>query len=96
MIGKKAEFPFRDRFPNGYAVLAEFLKDILSRADAGSVPIEQWDEASYGALRDGARNYINEMRVNTNATRWRHMAEDEGLDADPTELRTRQSVFASI
>ena len=87
MIGKKAEFPFRDRFPNGYAVLAEFLKDILSRADAGSVPIEQWDEASYGALRDGARNYINEMRVNTNATRWRHMAEDEGLDADPTELK---------
>jgi hypothetical protein len=73
MSKRVANNPIRDRWPDGYAVLAEALRDILSRTDAGGFPLERWTSGFYDRMRQSIRNIIRALPA-----RLRQQVKNEG------------------
>jgi hypothetical protein len=86
MKKRATEHPARARFPDGFAVMAEQLKDILNRADAAAVPIERWKDEHFERIRARVRKFFVDTRNDTNAARWRQKAQEEGVTVDPAEI----------
>ena len=87
MSKRQPDHPIRARYPDGYAALAEKLKDILGQADERGVPIERWTDAQYDRLRQAIRTFFVQTRNGTNVGQFRQKAAADGIIASRAELK---------